>query len=382
MPHRLDFYEVLGVRRNANLTRIRKAYRRLARRLHPDLNPNDLLVAERYRQLQEAFEVLGDPERRADYDRRGGRAPKPAPRAPSQYGFAGFDFAHDSATDDRPLHELFGSSSDPEPPSEAGADVHARVRISFPDAIAGKQVRMRIVRQERCDPCAGAGRRPVREALAESGVRCPACEGEGRRLRRFRHMVFVRPCSPCRGRGALFHTRCSECSGRGLRARPVRVVTRVPAGISDGGEVVVSGAGHHGVRGAPAGDVRVHVEVKPHPVLERQGGNVTCPLPLTLAEAAVGGKVEVPTLGGPVTVRLPPGVQPGMRIRLAGRGVPVVPGGERGDLLLEAQVRIPAIRDDRSRELLGELSRRYPESPREELRRSLDGSEDGGEQTT
>ena len=382
MAQRVDYYEVLGVQRTANLARIRKAYRRLARRLHPDLNPNDLLVEERYREVQQAFEVLGDPDRRADYDRRGGRAPKPAPRAPSQYGFAGFDFAHDSARDDRPLHELFGGSSDPDPPSASGADIHARVRISFPDAIEGRQVRLRVVRQEACGDCRGAGRRPVREALADTGVSCPACRGEGRRLRRFRHMVFVRPCGPCQGRGALFHTRCSACAGRGLRARPARVVARVPAGISDGGTVVVSGGGHHGVRGAPPGDVRLHVEVKPHPVLERQGGNVTCPLPLTVTEAALGGKVEVPTLAGPVTVRLPPGVQPGTRIRLAGRGVPAVPGGERGDLLLEAQVRIPAIRDARSRELLDELAELYPESPREDLRRSLEASDGTAEATT
>lgn len=381
MPQRVDYYEVLGVRRTANLARIRKAYRRLARRLHPDLNPADLLVEEQYRQVQQAFEVLADPDRRAEYDRRGGRAPKPAPRAPSQYGFAGFDFAHDSVRDERPLQELFGGSSDPEPPSETGSDIHARVSISFPEAITGRQVRLRIVRQEACDACGGRGRRPVREALADSGVPCPACGGEGRKLRRFRHMVFVRPCSPCQGRGALFHTRCSGCSGRGLRARPARVVARVPAGISDGGTVVVPGAGHHGVRGAFPGDVRLHVEVKPHPVLERQGGNVTCPLPLTLTEAALGGKVEVPTLSGPVTVRLPPGVQPGTRIRLAGRGVPAVPGGERGDLLLEAQVHIPAIRDDRSRDLLDELAEHYPESPREELRRSLATPDGAGEAT-
>lgn len=376
---RVDYYEVLGVQPSANLARIRSAYRRLARRLHPDLNPNDLLVEERYRLVQHAYEVLADPDRRAEYDRRGDRAPPPPPPTRNRYGFAGFDFGQDPAPEDRPLHELFGSGPDPEPVTESGRHIHARVRISFLDSLAGKQVRLRIVRQESCGACRGRGELPVREALAESGVGCPACGGEGRRLRRFRHMVFVRPCGDCDGRGILFHTRCSGCSGRGLRARPARVVARVPAAVVDGATVVVRGAGHHGVRGQPPGDVRIHVEVEPHPVLERRGGTLVCPLPLTVTEAALGGKVEVPTLGGPVTVRLPPGVQPGTTIRLAGRGVPVAPGGERGDLLFEAEVRVPEIRDDRSRDLLRELAERYPESPREGLRESLAGSGAAGE---
>ncbi len=371
MARRVDYYQVLGVQPTANLARIRSAYRRLARRLHPDLNPNDLVVEERYRLVQHAFEVLADPDRRAEYDERGDREPPPPRPKRKRYGFAGFDFGHEPSPDERPLHELFGSGTEAESASAGGNHIHARAKLSFLESLEGKQVRLRILRKEGCGACGGQGERPVREGLAESGVECTACRGEGRRLRRFRHMVFVRPCGDCEGRGQLFHTHCRECAGRGRRARPRRVVARVPAGVMDGATIVVARAGHQGVRSEPDGDLRLHVEVEPHPVLKRRGGNVICPLPLTLAEAAVGGKVEAPTLTGPVTVRLPPGVQPGARIRLAGRGVPAVPGGEPGDLFLEVKVRIPEIRDDRSRDLLRELAERYPDSPRDDLRASF-----------
>ena len=184
-------------------------------------------------------------------------------------------------------------------------------------------------------------------------------------------MVFARPCRRCGGQGLLFHTACAPCTGRGSRIRAVRVVARVPGGVADGATVVVEGQGHERLPGEPPGDLRLYVEVAAHPVLERRGDNLICPLPLTLAEASLGGRIEVPTLSGNVTVRLPPGVQPGTRLRLAGRGVPSIRGDGRGDLFLEVRIHIPEIRDDRSRDLVRELEQRYPESPREALREKL-----------
>ncbi len=367
MPPSPDYYELLGVERTADVLRIRRAYRRLARRMHPDLNPNDRVVAEQFREIRRAFEVLGDPERRADYDRLGETEPAPPRAGAVHYGFAGFDFGREPAPDDGALKEILGHRPEaPSGPSPAEADLHARVRISFVESLASQQVRLRVNRRLACEPCGGRGERPVAEAAAP-GFECPDCGGGGRRLRHHGHMVFQRPCRRCRGRGALYLARCGACAGRGYRERPVRVVARLPAGVEGGATVVVEGAGHERRSGEPPGDLKLHVEVAPHAVLERRGDNLICPLPLTFAEASLGGRIEVPTLTGPVTVRLPPGVQPGTRIRLVGRGVPSTRGEGRGDLFLEARVEIPKIHDDRSRDLVRELERRYPASPRAAL---------------
>lgn len=371
MPPPADYYAVLGVGRDADVLRIRHAYRRLARRLHPDLNPNDRVVAERFRRIQRAYEVLGDPESRAKYDRHGGAEPSPARVERVHYGFAGFDFGEEPAKEEWALHEIFGGAEGSEPePAETDPDIHARERISFLDSLEGKQVRLRVNRRETCGPCGGRGERPVANATSQ-GIECSACGGAGRRLRRYGHMVFARPCRRCGGQGLLFHTACSSCGGRGSRIRSVRVVARVAAGVADGTTVVVEGQGHERMPGERPGDLRLHVEVTPHPIVERRGDNLVCPLPLTLAEAALGGRIEVPTLSGDVVVRLPPGVQPGTRLRLAGRGVPSIRGDGRGDLFLEVRIHIPEIRDDRSRDLVRELEERYPESPRDALREKL-----------
>ncbi len=371
-PGGADYYAVLGVVRTSDTARIRQAYRRLARRMHPDLNPNDRTARERYQEIQRAWEVLGDPERRAEYDRWGSREPAPAVVTQVHYGFAGFDFGGDPATDSGALHEIFDSRGEPDPGEpEAAADIHARVRVSFLESLEGKQIRLRAVRQETCEPCGGRGEQPVGGSFLDSGAGCPACSGSGRRTRRYGHMVFVRPCRRCNGQGVLLHVACRRCGGSGRCARPARLIARLPAGVADGATIQVEGKGHHRGPGEPPGDLQLHVEVAPHPVLERRGDNLICPLPLTLAEAVLGGRIEVPTLSGPVTVRLPPGVQPGTRVRLAGRGVPSTRGDARGDLFLEVRIHIPEIRDDRSRDLVRELSARYPESPRDALREKL-----------
>ena len=209
MPPPADYYAVLGVGRDADLVRIRQAYRRLARRLHPDLNPNDRVVEERFRQIQRAFEVLGDTERRAEYDCRGGAEPTPARVQRVHYGFAGFDFGEEHAKEEWALHEILGSSERAESGSaEADPDIHARVRISFVESLEGKQIRLLISRRETCGACGGRGERPVGEATPQ-GIECSACRGAGRRLRRYGHMVFARPCRRCGGQGLLFHTACA-----------------------------------------------------------------------------------------------------------------------------------------------------------------------------
>lgn len=372
VPEGADHYEVLGVSRTADLPRIRRAYQRLARRTHPDLNPHDRVSAERYRRIREAYRVLGDPERRAEYDRRGTREAPPARAARVHYGFAGFDFGGAPAKDPGAFQEIFADrarSRSGGGPADGEDDIHARVRVSFVESVEGKQIRLRTIRKESCRSCGATGRQPVRG----TGIPCSACAGSARRVLRYGHMVFMRPCRPCDGKGAFFRRACPECAGRGRRPRPVRIVARLAPGVADGSTVVLSGQGHHGPHGGNPGDLHLHVSVTPHPILERRGDNLVCPLPLTLAEAALGCRIEVPTLRGSVRVRLPPGVQPGTRIRLAGRGLPSTRGDGRGDLFLEAKIHIPEIRDARSRELVRELETRYPESPRDRLREKLRG---------
>lgn len=373
-----DLYRVLGVEPTANTARIRQAYRRLARRLHPDVNPNDRVVGERFRQVRQAFEVLADPGRRAEYDSRGKWEAPPAETAAARYGFAGFDFGGEAVRREGTLHEIFGrppegAASGAETAagrkgeeSDGRADLHTRVRLSFVESLEGKQVQVRVRRNEACPGCGGSGEQPV-----DAGVECVSCAGAGKRMQRYGHMVFARPCERCAGQGARFAAACGDCGGRGFSSRAVREVARVPAGVESGATVVLEGKGHQRVGGLAPGDLHLHVEVEPHPVLERRGDNLVCPLPLTMTEAALGGRIEVPTLSGPVTVRLPPGIQPGARLRLAGRGVRSTRGDARGDLFLEVQVRVPEIRDSRCRELLREVADRYPESPRGGLRERL-----------
>ena len=254
MPPSLDLYAILGVQRNADIPRIRQAYRRLARRMHPDLNPNDRVIEERFRDIRRAFEVLGDPERRAEYDRRGSAEPPPARVRRAHYGFAGFDFGGEPSKEDWALHEILGSrpESAESGASRAEADIHARVRVSFVESLEGKQIRLRTTRKETCDACAGLGQRPVGERFPQ-GTECPACAGGGRRLRRYGHMVFARPCRRCGGQGALFHTDCDACIGRGHRERSVRVVARLPAGVADGATVVAPGEGAPAAAGRGVG---------------------------------------------------------------------------------------------------------------------------------
>lgn len=373
-----DLYEVLGVERTASAARIRQAYRRLARRLHPDVNPNDRVVGERFRRVRQAFEVLADPGRRAEYDRRGNWEAPPAEVTVSRYGFAGFDFGGEAVHREGTLHEIFGRRSEGAPAggdaaagtaaeeAEGRADLHTRVRLSFVESLAGKQVQLRVRRNEACLDCGGSGERPV-----EAGAECASCSGAGQRTRQYGHMVFSRPCERCSGQGARFSAPCAGCAGRGFSSRAVREVARVPAGVEGGATVVLEGKGHERSGGRAPGDLRLHVEVEPHPILERRGDNLICPLPLTMTEAALGGRIEVPTLSGPVTVRLPPGIQPGTRLRLAGRGVRSTRGDARGDLFLEVQIRVPEIRDGRCRELLREVAERYPQSPRSGLAEGL-----------
>ena len=350
----MDLYGLLGLSRAASADEIERAYRRLARRYHPGINPGDRVAEETYRQIQHAYSVLGDLDRRREYDRGAGRG---AVHLEAAVSFQGFDF---SAPAEGPLaatfSELFAdvfqdAAREATTPSR-GLDIESVLELSFVDAVRGGHFPLSIVRQERCPMCGGDGRVP-RPAIA-----CPSCGGQGSRRWARGHMVFTSPCESCDGTGRLTRQGCRICAGVGVQSRSEVVTVAVPPGIDSGARVAVPGRGHAGARGGPSGDLYVTIEVGAHPYFRRVGRDLHLTLPIAVHEAALGARIDVPALDGPVRVRIPSGTSSGRRLRVPGRGVPSANGaGEPGDLIVEIQIVLPAIRDERSRELLREFGR-------------------------
>jgi molecular chaperone DnaJ len=350
----MDLYSLLGLNRAATADEIDRAYRRLARRYHPGINPGDRVAEEMYRQIQHAYDVLADIERRREYDRGAARGPVKVETAVS---FEGFDFSTPAegpfaATFSELFAGVFQDAAREATTPSRGTDVEAVLALSFMDAVRGGQFPLSVVRQERCPACGGDGRMP-RPAVA-----CPACRGQGARRWARGHMVFTTPCEDCSGTGRLTAQPCRQCGGVGLQTRSEVVTIGVPPGVDRGARIAVPGRGHAGARGGSSGDLYVTVEVGEHPFFRRIGRDLYLTLPLAVHEAALGARIDVPTLNGPVKLRIPAGTSSGRRLRLTGQGVPAANGaGEAGDLVVETQIVLPAIRDERSRELLKEFGR-------------------------
>jgi molecular chaperone DnaJ len=356
----MDFYVVLGVQREASAGEIKRAYRRLARRWHPDINPGDREAAVRFRQVLDAYETLIDPDRRRRYDSGHGSA-APADEAAS-FGFTGFDFsaqvhAEHTTTFGDLFEEVFVRRVDPQVAPESGSDIHAPTLVTFEEAWHGVDRLVRLTRHHPCHRCAGSGFHRIAE------TRCVSCEGVGT-VRSVRgHMVFAKNCPRCAGTGRLRQERCASCEGLGVALRTETVTARVPAGVADGARVRVAGKGHAGVRGGAPGDLYLEVHVEEHPTFRRDGDDVHMILPLAVHEAGLGTKIDVATPDGAARVRVPPGTQSGQRFRLRERGVPTRSGG-KGDLVVEVRLALPKVLDERSKELLREFGRINGESVR------------------
>jgi molecular chaperone DnaJ len=353
--NRNDYYALLGVAPNASSSAIRRAFRKLARKFHPDLNPGDNVAAVRYQRIYEAFEVLTDPGKRESYDTEGPGPTDPSLEEPPRYGFEGFDFSLEGERKADIFPDLFHQLSRRENRRERGEDIHHRVALRFEESLTGLSTSFQITRSVTCETCQGFGEIPSSDPRP-----CAACGGRGRNMQAHGFMLFARPCSACRGTGRIASERCPDCraAGRSTHSETIRV--EIPAGVSDGDKLVVSGKGHEGRgRGSP-GDLYVHVHVHPHALFSRAGDNLFCTLPVSFTEAALGARVEVPTPDGPVTLRVPAGVQSGQKLRLSGRGAPSRYAGVRGDLFIVVNVVTPNVYDDRSRELLRELDRLNP----------------------
>jgi molecular chaperone DnaJ len=349
----MDLYVVLGLSHGASDAEIRRAYRRLARRFHPDINPGDRMAAARFRQILDAYETLIDPQRRVRYD-SGHAADQPDARPTS--GFEGFDFSARSTDYSTTFGDLFAEvltdRGARRVAPERGADLHQTVALTFQQAFAGVTHPVTVTRRETCRSCAGTGRTRV------SPAPCLACQGAGAVRSARGHMVFTRSCPTCGGTGQQRPRPCEPCGGSGQETRAETIHVRIPAGTSDGERVRVPARGNAGLNGGPPGDLYLTAQVAPHPLFRRDGDNLILVLPIAIHEAALGARIEVPTPdGGSARLRVPPGTQSGQRFRLRERGAASTRDGRRGDLIIEARLMLPKVLDERSKELLREFGR-------------------------
>lgn len=350
----MDFYVILGVERGATVADVKRAYKRLARRYHPDINPGDRMAEAHFRQIAQAYETLIDPDRRRRYDATGTTdqtAPGPT------FGFEGFDFTvsvhgTEASTFGDLFADVFRQRDNTRPEGvERGVDLHQAVTVTFEDAIRGGARAVTITRQEHCRTCHGVGWLNVNE------TRCSACHGTGVVKSARGHMVFSKPCAHCGGSGRLSQTRCPTCGGQQVEMRTETLSITLPPGLADDARIRVPGKGHVGRRGGENGDLFITVHVQPHSVFHREGDDLHVTIPLAIHEAGLGAKVEVPSLDGPARLRVPPGTQSGQRFRLRERGAPSPRDGRRGDLVVEVRLVLPKLLDERSKELLREFGR-------------------------
>jgi molecular chaperone DnaJ len=338
-----DYYEVLGVARNASEDELKKAYRKMAMKYHPDRNPNNKDAEERFKEINEANEVLSDPQKRAAYDQFGHEGVNPSMGGGGFGGGQGFDFSEVFET-------LFGGGaarSNGGRRAYRGADLRYDLSLSLEEAVAGTEVKIRIPTQVTCSVCDGTG--------AKSGTSvktCPRCGGAGQVRMTQGFFSVQQTCSTCHGQGKIIPTPCSNCHGTGRVQEHKTLSVKVPPGVDTGDRIRLSNEGEAGVQGGPPGDLYVQINVKSHPIFVREENNLACEVPISITTAALGGDLEVPTLEGSVMLKIPPETQTGKIFRVRGKGVKPVRGGPPGDLLCQVVVETPVNLTTRQKELL------------------------------
>lgn len=346
-----DYYEVLGVSRDASEAEIKSAYRKKAKECHPDLHPNDKNAEERFKELNEANEVLSDPEKRKRYDQFGFDGPQ---MGGGSGGAGGFDFSGFGGMGGfESIFDTFfggmGGSARRAGPVQ-GNDLQHRITITFEEAAFGCEKSVDFFRNENCDVCGGTGAKPGTQPQT-----CPTCKGSGQVRTGGGFMVTVRTCPTCHGEGKIIKDRCQTCGGTGRVRRKRSLKLRIPAGIQDGVSLVKRGEGEPGMRGGPAGDLYITVTVKPHRLFKRDGNNILLDMPISITQAALGAEIDVPTLEKPVKQRIPEGTQTGTQFRIKGQGIPSLKNGLKGDLILTVHVEVPRKLNERQKDLLRQL---------------------------
>ena len=343
-----NLYETLGIAKNASADEIKKAYRKLARQYHPDRNPGDAAAEAKFKEVQTAYDVLSDPEKRKQYDAFGnGRVRTGAP------GGATFDFG------DFDLGDIFGGlfgrasrGAQRRPQAQRGNDVEAVVNVSFEDSLRGVQTQIPVEVETACRECGGTGAQP-----GTSPVICPECNGRGVKVESQGLFGLSTPCPRCRGNGTVIDQPCGRCHGSGRERRTKRYSVKIPAGVKDGTRIRLKGKGEAGIAGGPPGDLHVITRVAASPVYERRGDDLVVQVPVSFPTAALGGSVEVPTPEGPVSLKVPAGSTDGKLLRIKGRGAPKLKGSGKGDVLARVRIEVPKRLSKRERELLEEFQK-------------------------
>ncbi len=362
-----DLYEVLGVPKSASQDEIKKAYRKLARKHHPDSNPGDAQAEERFKELQDAYDVLSDPEKRTQYDQVGPRMFEGARAG----GPGGFQWAGNVERSRRPRATCSAGSSgaaqaDPRRArqrGQRGADVGVTLTLSFEDSLNGLTTRIPVELETACSTCKGSGAEPGTKPII-----CPECRGRGVTSEDEGFFAFSRPCPRCRGNGTVIEKPCRTCNGSGRERRTKRYTVKIPAGVRDGTQIRLKGKGEAGYGGGPPGDLIVTTRVTPSPLFERRGSDLVIEVPVTYSEAALGAEVEVPTPDGRISLKVPAGSQDGKLLRVRGKGAPKLNGGGKGDLLARVRLAVPTKLTKAEREAIEALDKASNRDVREELR--------------
>ncbi len=366
-----DYYEILGVKKGASDAELKKAFRKLARKYHPDVNPNDKTAEHKFKEMNEAYEVLSDPKKRNQYDQFGhaafdagfGQGSGPGPGQ----GFEGFRQGADffrgggGAGFEDIFGNILGNRPRPRGPSK-GEDITYSVEVDLEDAILGRTMQVDIQREVTCSTCGGSGSQP-----GTSRKTCPTCMGSGSIAQGKGYMRIAQPCPTCGGEGTINPSPCRTCGGNGLVQKSEHINVKIPSGVDNGSRVRVAGMGGPGEQGGPAGDVYIVTKVRPHGYFERKGDNLYSEVKVTMKEAVLGDKIEIPTVDGMVWLTLPPGVQTGQQLKLKGKGVPHFGGGGVGDHYVTIKVVTPTALSARGKELVSEVDKMHPSEPRKDI---------------
>ena len=346
-------YDVLGVKKGASQDEIKKAYRKLAREHHPDKNPGNAEAEARFKEVQTAYDVLKDPDKRKQYDTFGPNGARTGGPGPGD-----FNFNYAGNFDIGDLADLFGGmfggrrggGAQQRERGQRGSDVEATVNLSFEDSLRGAEVQVPVELETACSECHGSGAKP-----GTSPKICPECNGRGVVSESQGLFALSQPCPRCRGNGTVIEDPCPKCNGSGRERRTKRYTVKIPAGVKDGTRIRMKGKGEAGFGGAAAGDLYVVTHVEPSSVYERRGADLIVNVPVSYADAALGATIEVPTPEGPVSLKVPAGSEDGKLLRIRGRGAPKLSGGGKGDVLARLRIEVPKRLNKKQRELLEEL---------------------------